>query len=51
MKHGQLEKSDADKLYKMYRKIDIDGTLKIPFTIKEMVLLYCVHKWIKENVK
>lgn len=52
MKNGKLEPEDADTLMAIYRKIDIwRQELKEPLTTYEMVLIFALSKWIRENVK
>lgn len=50
MKNGQLELQDSETLKNIYRKLDIYGNTKEPLTVREMVLIYALSKWIEENV-
>lgn len=51
MKHGIPEASDGVVLRDIYKKLNIDGTLKEPLSVHEMVILFCVWKYIAENHK
>ena len=47
MKNGYLEAKDADALMQMYKKVDLEGMMREPFTTDEIVLLYSIAKSIK----
>lgn len=51
MKNGQLEPQDSDTLMSIYRKLNIDGTLKEPLSTKEQVIIFAIAEWIEKNVK
>lgn len=51
MKNGIPEASDGVVLHDIYKKLNIDGTLKEPLSIHEMVILFCVGNYIAENHK
>lgn len=50
MKEGIPEKSDSKTLANIYRKINAsNGMLKEPLTTSEIVLVFCLVKYIEEN--
>lgn len=49
MKNGYIEQSDADTLMEIYRKIDINGSLKQPLTAEEQILIFCIANSIREG--
>lgn len=49
MKDGIIYKSDGETLKEIYRAFDIDGNLKRPLTIGEMVLIFAIGKKIIEH--
>lgn len=52
MKNGIPEKSDSKILASIYRKININsGMVKEPLTSEEMVLIFCLSKYIENNFK
>lgn len=51
MKNGIPEKSDADTLMDIYKKLNIDGTLNRPITTDEQVLIFCLAKWARESLR
>jgi hypothetical protein len=50
VKYGHIEMQDAETLKNIYRKFDIYGKQKKLLTVNEMVLIYTLGIWIKENV-
>lgn len=49
MKNGAIEpEKDHDTLMSIYNALDIDGNLKRPLTVDEMVLIFAIAKKIKE---
>ena len=48
MKDGIIYKSDGETFKEIYRAFDIDGNLKRPLTIGEMVLIFAIGKKIIE---
>ncbi len=51
MINGQFEPEDAETMHDIYKKINVHGVLKAPLTVHEQVLLFCIWKWIEDNVK
>ena len=49
MKDGIIYKSDGETLKEIYRAFDIDGNLKRPLTIGEMVLIFAIVNKIIEH--
>lgn len=49
MKNGIPEfEKDAETLMAAYRKFNIYGMTKEPLTPNEMVLIFCIAKWMRK---
>lgn len=49
MKNGIPEfEKDAETLMAAYRKFNIYGMTKEPLTPEEMVLIFCIAKWMRK---
>lgn len=46
MKNGIPEPEDGEKLMEIYNKININGTLKEHLSLDEMVLIFCIAKYL-----
>lgn len=50
MKNGIPEfDKDAEILMAAYRKLNLYGTTKEPLTPEEMVMIFCIAKWMREQ--
>ena len=49
MKNGIVYKSDGEKLIGIYNAFNLNGNLKRPLTVDEMILIFAIGKKIVEK--
>lgn len=50
MKNRQLEPRDGETLRNIYKKFDVYGNTKEPLTVGEMIFIFSLSTWIRENI-